>query len=173
MRRWTSPAAASSRVGGSPLAIPMTMPTDREPWALRSERRHRSLLAVLAFVVCIVLPALSWLDGTGFLAWTMYSWSGSSRLSIIAVDREGSRRPIPPTSLARWVGRDESHYLVAAEGWRMRSWRGLRDELPNLGALVCRVESATAVELRLDTKRTLDAPAESTVAIVPCASPSP
>jgi hypothetical protein len=131
------------------------------------DRVVRGAHAVVAAVVCVALPLVSWLDG-GFLAWTMYSGSGSYRLEIVAVSAGGSRRALAPTELARHMGVEERPYLAAADTWRMIPSRGLRLRLAEVGALACRLRPAEHVEITLFARRTLDAPAEPTFARVPC-----
>lgn len=65
----------------------------------------------LAVLFCLLVPALSWLDGTGFLAWTMYSGTGTYRLRITAFPPSGAPRLVAPTELARRVGRDEVPFV--------------------------------------------------------------
>jgi hypothetical protein len=43
-----------------------------------------------AIVLCAALPALSWLDGTGSVAWTMFSKSETYRLSVRIVTSLGT-----------------------------------------------------------------------------------
>ncbi|MFT3769098.1 MAG: hypothetical protein QM820_26965 [Minicystis sp.] len=133
----------------------------------------RPLHAAVAAVVCVLLPAASWLDGTGFLAWTMYSGSASYRLEIVAISADGLRYPLAPTALARYVGRDEAPAFVAADTWRMMSSRGLRLRLEEAGALACRLRPARQVEITLFTRRSLDAAAESRTTRVPCDGSAP
>lgn len=128
---------------------------------------------MVAIAVCVLVPAASWLDGTGFLAWTMYSGSASYRLEMVAVSADGARRPLAPTELARHVGRDEAPYLSAADTWRMMSSRGLRLRLEEVGALACKLRPAHHVEITLFTRRSLDADPEARVARVQCTGTSP
>lgn len=133
----------------------------------------KPLHTIVAAVVCVLAPAASWLDGTGFLAWTMYSGSASYRLEIVAVSADGSRHPLAPTELVRHVGRDEAPAFSAADTWRMMSSRGLRLRLEEAGALACRLRPAHHVEIELFTRRSLDAEPETRVARVPCDGTSP
>src|SRR5262245_9996157 len=93
---------------------------------MRAFDRLKPVHAIVATLVCVVLPAASWLDGSGFLAWTMYSGSGCYRLEIAAVAADGSRSAVAPSDLVRFTGRDEAPYLLGADNWRMISSRGLR-----------------------------------------------
>ena len=47
------------------------------------------LHAVVAFVVAIALPAWSWSDGSGWLAWTMFSGSQTYRIGVTVMDSDG------------------------------------------------------------------------------------
>ena len=49
---------------------------------------HTALWGLFA----LALPALSWLDGSGAFAWTMFSKSEAYRLEIEIVDAAGGRR---------------------------------------------------------------------------------
>ena len=56
---------------------------------------RRQVHLAIGVVVIAILPALSWLDGSGQLAWTMFSRTGQYRLVISA---DGTQ--INPTELA-------------------------------------------------------------------------
>ena len=130
------------------------------------------LHALAALAACVVVPGLSWLDGSGRLAWTMYSASGSYRLRIVALRADGSRRPMAPTSLAQGAGSELVPYLTGGERWRVAPAGVLDGRLADLAPLACRHRDADAVEITLETKHSLDAPIRSTTARVPCrASP--
>jgi hypothetical protein len=124
--------------------------------------------AILAALVCVVIPAASWLDGSGFLAWTMFSGNRSYRLEIAAVAADGSRRALAPTELARYVGIEEAPYFVSADVWRMIPYRGLSLRLAEAGRLACRLRPTPEVEITLFTRRTLDAPVVARVERVRC-----
>jgi hypothetical protein len=124
--------------------------------------------AALAALVCVIVPAASWLDGTGFLAWTMFSGSRSYRLELAAISSDGSRRALAPTGLVRYVGIEEAPFFAAADTWRTMPCRGLRLRLAEVGALACRLEPAAEVEITLVTRRTLDSPPESRVERARC-----
>jgi hypothetical protein len=124
--------------------------------------------AILAALVCVVIPGASWLDGSGGLAWTMFSGSRSYRLEIAAVAADGSRRALAPTELARYAGVEEAPYFVSADTWRMMPSRGLFLRLAEVGRLACRLRPTPEVEITLFTRRTLDAPVASHVERVRC-----
>jgi hypothetical protein len=127
--------------------------------------------AAVAALVCVVVPGASWLNGSGFLAWTMFSGSRSYRLEIAGLSADGARRALAPTELTRYVGIEEAPYLAAADTWRMMPCRGLYYRLAEVGRLACRLRPVEEVEITLSTKRTLDAPAESRTERVRCAGP--
>jgi hypothetical protein len=123
---------------------------------------------VIAALACVVVPAASWLDGSGSLAWTMFSGSRSYRLEIAAVAADGSRRALAPSALARFAGTEERPAFVAADTWRMMPHRGLRLRLAEVAALACRLGPAEEVEATLFTRRSLDAPVETRVERARC-----
>ncbi len=127
--------------------------------------------ALLAALVCVVLPAASWLDGTGSLAWTMFSGSRSYRLEIVAVAADGSRHALAPTALARYAGTEERPLFAAADTWRMMSYRGIRLRLAEVAALACKLGPAEEVEVTLFTRASLDAPEVTRVERARCAGP--
>jgi hypothetical protein len=133
----------------------------------------RRLHAALAALACVVIPGGSWLNGSGFLAWTMFSGSRSYRLEIVALSADGSRHPLAPSALARHMGIEEAPYLIAADTWRMMPYRGLYFRLAEVGQLACELRPAEEVEITLSTRRTLDAPVESRVERVRCAPRPP
>src|SRR5689334_970664 len=103
------------------------------------------LHAMIALAVCVLVPGLSWLDGTGSLAWTMYSGSGSYRLRIVALDADGSRRIVAPTELAARAGHEMIPYLTGAEHWRVAPASALRRHLADVAPLACRLHKAGAI----------------------------
>jgi hypothetical protein len=113
---------------------------------------------VFAILACVVIPAASWLDGFGSLAWTMYGSSSSYRLELAELSASGARRSIAPLELVRFVGPDEAPLLVGAEQFRMVASRGLRLRLADVARLTCRLATPGAtVEATLWTKRSLEA----------------
>jgi hypothetical protein len=129
--------------------------------------------AAVAALVCLIVPGASWLNGSGFLAWTMFSGSRSYRLEIAALSADGSRYALAPSALGRYVGIEEAPYLIASDTWRMMPCRGLYYRLTEVGRLACRLRPAEEVEITLLTRRTLDAPAESRIERVRCGEGTP
>lgn len=124
-----------------------------------SARSWRGAQLALGLLACALVPAWSWLDGSGSLAWTMYAHSSSFRLRIMAIDEHGTRRSIAPSSLAAQAEQDVATALGGAEAFRhARQGRQLRHYLPRLAELACSVSRAARVELRLEDRPNLDAP---------------
>jgi hypothetical protein len=124
-----------------------------------SARRWRGAQLALGLLSCLLVPAWSWLDGSGSLAWTMYAHSSSFRLRIVAIDQHGRRRSIAPSSLAVQAEQDVATALGGAESFRhARQGRLLRHYLPRLAELACRVSRTDHVELTLEDRPNLDAP---------------
>lgn len=128
----------------------------------------RPIHAILAAIVCLVLPGGSWLTGSGALAWTMFSGSRSYRLEIAGTFPDGTRRPLAPSALGRFAGIEEAPYFVSADRWRMMPSRGLHLRLAEVAQLACRLGPVKEVEITLFTKRNLDAEAKSRVERVTC-----
>lgn len=141
-----------------------------------SSRASATQIAQLALGVlaCFVVPAWSWLDGSGSLAWTMYAHSSSFRLRIQAVDGSGKARFIAPSALAAVAEQDLRTALGGAEGFRhARQGRPLQRYLSRVSELACRVSHATQVALTLEVKDTLDTPVVTTVRRQQCAGGAP
>ena len=118
----------------------------------------------LGVIVCILLPAWSWLDGSGSLAWSMYAHSSSFRLRIVSFDRGGKQRSLAPSALAAHAEQDLRTALGGAEAFRhARQGRLLQRYLPELAQLACQVSRAERVVLTLEDKRDLDEPARVSV----------
>jgi hypothetical protein len=123
-----------------------------------------ALQILLGALACIAVPAWSWLDGSGSLAWTMYAHSSSFRLRIQALDEHQRARSIAPSSLGAVAERDLRTALGGAEGFRhARQGAQLEHYLPRVAQLACNVSHAAKVVLTLDVKRNLDAPVVTTV----------
>jgi hypothetical protein len=110
-------------------------------------------------VVCLLVPGASWLDGSGWLAWTMFSKSATYRLAVVAENEAGERRHVNPTALAADTRGALRTLLAGAEAWRHAPFGpALRARLPELATLACRVSKASMVRLTLEERATLDAP---------------
>ena len=130
-------------------------------WALL----HR----VLAGLVCVVIPAQSWLDGRGSRAWTMYAGSASYRVRIIAYDEAGRARWMSPTELAARSSGDLASVLSGAEGFRIGAQGfALRSRLPDLARFACAVSHADHVTLSLSLREHADDPVVETTSDHSC-----
>lgn len=127
-------------------------------------RSWRGAQLTLGLLSCVLVPAGSWLDGSGSLAWTMYAHSASFRLRIVAIDEHEKRRSMAPSALAARAEQDVATALGGAEAFRHgRQGRQLGYYLPRLAELACRVSRAARVELTLDDRPNLDAPIVTSV----------
>lgn len=125
----------------------------------------------VALVVAVLVPAYSWHDGTGWLAWTMFSKSQTYRLSVVVTDQDGERHVVNPTELAKFTSPDTVPYLTGSERFRHAPVGiTLRDSLPALGDLACSaVPRGALASIAIEIRRTLDSPVERTSVDVPCA----
>jgi len=123
-----------------------------------------ALQLVLGVLACVAVPAWSWLDGSGSLAWTMYAHSSSFRLRVQALDEHDRTRSIAPSALGAVAEQDLRNALGGAEGFRhARQGRQLRRYLPRVALLACNVSRAAKVVLTLEVKDDLDAPVVTTI----------
>jgi len=116
------------------------------------------LHAVIGLVAIVLLPAASWLDGSGQLAWTMFSRTGSFRLHVVAVDGAGRRRVIGPSDLAARASSLGRMRLAGSDHWRFHEVTRvtLRRHVTDLAQLACDVTKARSVELTLHDRPDLD-----------------
>src|SRR5262245_40904831 len=131
------------------------------------------LHVALALVVGLILPGASWLDGSGWLAWTMYSRSGSYRLTVYGRSRDSQDRiAIAPTAMSLRASGMVRTALGGADHWRFSPFGPtLRAYLPSLAELACEVEDVSRVDLLLEEQATLDASIHRTRASVQCPEP--
>ena len=129
------------------------------------------LHAVVALFVAVVMPAYSWRDGSGWLAWTMFSKSQMYRLAVTVTDADGIVHLINPSELTRLTGDDVGIYLAGAEHYRHAPvGAAFRRELPLLAHLACQlVPRSTRAGVRLDFRATLDSAVDVTEAQASCA----
>ena len=119
----------------------------------------------------ILLPALSWLDGSGQLAWTMFARTAQYRLEIVAVDEAGGRRLIGSSALADAAGNSPAAaQLSGAETWRTHNIARvvLRRHLLEVGRLACKVSGAQSVDLTLWERDNVGAKSFSTKKHISC-----
>jgi hypothetical protein len=133
------------------------------------------LHVIVAALVVVGLPALSLSTGEGGLAFAMFSGSRSFRLRATVVDQAGESRAVPATALAARAGGSVGDVLAGSERWRFSPYgRLVRTRLEQVAALACRARGGSrAATVRLDERRTLDAPVVTTSASVACPPPSP
>jgi hypothetical protein len=119
-------------------------------------RRHW----IAAVLCCAVLPAASWLDGTGSFAWTMFSKSETYRIRIDVTLSDGRHMLVNPTALTAYASVDLAGYLSGAESWRHGPvGRNLRHDLRGLCHLSCRLPSRPSrADIEIETRVDLDAP---------------
>lgn len=123
---------------------------------------------LIGVLVVGLLPVASWLDGSGQLAWTMFSRTGQSRLVLRA-----DGMPVNPTELAAAAapGRT-SAALGGIDHFRHHDVirATLRRHLDDIARLTCRLRpSATTIEARLEERMRTTAPVRTTDVVVQCA----
>lgn len=128
---------------------------------------------IAAAIVAVVLPAYSWHDGSGWLAWRMFSKSETYRLTVKVTDTTGGVHLANPAELTRFTTGDTANYLSGAEHFRHApAGAELRKSLPQLAALACRcVPNAVRSSTTIDFRKNLNAATETTTGSVECASP--
>ncbi len=118
-------------------------------------------------IAIAVIPALSWLDGSGQLAWTMFSRTGHYRLVLTADGKQ-----VNPTELAADAAPGAtSMALAGADHFRHQDvWRAtLRRHLDDVAHLVCRLYPGARVVARLDERIRTTAEIETSEVTVQCA----
>lgn len=89
-------------------------------------------------LVCVVVPAASYADGSGRLAYTMFAEVAEYRVEITADDR-----PIGATFLAARTGGTAGIFLAGAEHWKGGArHRTPRGQLDALAAFACTTPEA-------------------------------
>jgi hypothetical protein len=126
---------------------------------------------IAALFVCLILPGGSWLQGSGWLAWVMFSKSATYRLTIVATERNGNKRRVAPMELGAHAGHYAARFLSGAERFRHAPVGAtFRSHLPELASLGCKITHARRVELTLVERATLDSPVLMTTARTDCSS---
>jgi hypothetical protein len=125
---------------------------------------------ILGIVVILILPALSRWRGTGALAFTMFSQSGSYRLRIVATDSDGKEQRVPPTAVAAMVGGSVGDLLAGSDRWRFAPFGPLlRARINQIAMLSCAGRSGSKrSRVVLEERRTLDAPIRVSEGTVTC-----
>jgi len=121
---------------------------------------------VATIVVALVLPVVSWLDGSGQLAWTMFSRTGQFRLVIVADGTQVNPTEIaaaamPGPTATALAGSDQlKHHDV----WRATARRHLAD----IGLLACRLHSSEQIVVRLEERIRRSEPVRTSEVAVRC-----
>lgn len=127
----------------------------------------RSVHLVAGVIVVVLLPLASWLDGSGQLAWTMFSRTGQYRL---ALSSDGT--PLNPTELAALAGPGPtSAALAGADHFRHHdvARATMRRHLTEVATIACKLRPGTTITARLDERIRTDAAIETTEVTVRCA----
>jgi len=122
----------------------------------------------VAVLVGVVLPAYSWHDGSGWLAWTMFSRSQTYRMRVFVTDAEGLAHVVNPTQLATFADGETATYLSGTDHWRHAPvGEAFRANQASLAVLACRcVPGARMATLALDIRKTTrDVATTSTVQV--------
>jgi hypothetical protein len=110
-------------------------------------RRVRWIVGAL---VCVVLPAGSWIEGSRFFAWSMYSRAAEFRIDLVTFDADLRARPRNPTALAEHAAPAAGALLAGSDHWRPApSLAVLRAHLSDLAHYACGDLAATSVEITL------------------------
>jgi len=132
--------------------------------ALPSTRR---IHIAVGLVVVVVLPLVSWLDGSGQLAWTMFSRTGRYRVELIA---DGVQ--LNPTEVAAFVAPGPtSSVLAGADHFKHHdvARATLRRQLEEVAILACKVRPGATITARLHELVKSDAPIRTSEVTVRCA----
>ena len=123
-------------------------------------RTHLLHLA-LGITLILILPALSWWRGTGGLAFTMFSRSGSYRLRVVTTDAGGNEQRVPPTAVAARAGGSIGDLLAGSEEWRFAPFGPLlHRRIDQIATLSCTARPGSArARVIIEERDTLDAPA--------------
>ena len=115
--------------------------------------------AAVALLLGLILPAYSWINGSGWLAWTMFAKSETYRVTVRVLDVGGVTHGINPTDLARFMSGDAATFLSGADQFRHAPvGAALRRNLAGLAAVGCRtVPDSRHCWVSLETRANLDA----------------
>ncbi|MBX3157662.1 MAG: hypothetical protein KF773_16945 [Deltaproteobacteria bacterium] len=121
---------------------------------------------MVGVVVVVLIPLGSWLDGSGQLAWTMFSRTGQYRVELVA---EG--RALNPTAVAAVAAPGPtSAALAGADHFRHHDvWRAtLRRHLGEVARLACKLAPGARITARLHERVRSDAEIETSEVMVQC-----
>jgi len=105
---------------------------------------------VIGALAIVVLPALSWLDGSGQLAWTMFSRTGQYRLVLTADGKQ-----LNPTELAVAASPGPTAFALAgADHFRHQDAlrATMRRHLDDVARLACRLRPGATIHARLEER---------------------
>jgi hypothetical protein len=131
--------------------------------ASRSWQRFHIAVGV---IVIVLLPLGSWLDGSGQLAWTMFSRTGQYRLAITA-----DGHAVNPTELAAAAAPSRTaNALAGADHFRHHDVvrATMRRHLDDVARLTCRLRPGASVTVRLDEKLHTTSDVRSSQVTVQC-----
>jgi hypothetical protein len=131
----------------------------------RAPRTH----AIVGALVCVVLPAATWLDRSIGPAWSMFTSSASYRLRIVAVDASGARRTLAPTALYPKLTPAAGAPIAGSDHWRHGELPRLAGSLPAFARLACDLGRPTSLTVTLEERVRPDDAVHTTVATVTCA----
>src|SRR5689334_8526900 len=98
----------------------------------------------LGILICIIVPVVSRLTGSGTFAFEMFTSSEPYRLEILAQDDSGRAWWISPTDVGVRAGGAAQAFLTGAEEFRHGpAAHSLRTHLPAIGRFVCGFSAAS------------------------------
>jgi hypothetical protein len=113
--------------------------------------------AVVAFVLCVGLPAGSLLHGNAIFAWNMFSKSETYRLRVVGTSPTGTFE-IDPRTLGARVGPSIAPFLPAPGEWRHEPvGLTLRSSLASIALAACPRVRPGEIDVTLDERADLDA----------------
>jgi hypothetical protein len=105
---------------------------------------------IVGALICVVVPAGSWIEGSRFFAWSMYSRAAEFRLDLVTFDADRRARPRNPTALAEHAAPAAGALLAGSDHWRPApSVAALRAHLSDLARYACSDLGASTVEVTL------------------------
>jgi hypothetical protein len=127
------------------------------------------LHGALGALVCIVMPAASWLDGSGRLSYTMFADMHWYRIEAFAYDAEGHPRELSPTQIAERTSGTSALFFAGADRFHFAPVsRMARTHLPAVAKLACTLVSEPRVTVSLLERETEGGPITRTTAIATC-----
>jgi hypothetical protein len=121
---------------------------------------------VVGVIVVLLLPLVSWLDGSGQLAWTMFSRTGAYRLELLV-----DGKAMNPTELAAAAAPGPtSSVLAGADNFKHHdvARATLRRHLVDVVAFACKLRPGTTITGRLHERVRSDASIQTSEVTVKC-----